>query len=441
MSISDISDRSDYSDDYKSSDGSSAGSNSSGGKVVSQQPTLKNTVINNKYIVLKKIGSGAFSNVWLSYEVENNKFYAIKVQNIEDDEDARKEIKLLVKIKKCQCKNLIEIVDYFNFQSEFGNHICIVLPLLGYDLNKVLKITEDIDLPISLVKKIAFQAITAVKVLHHDLNLIHTDIKPENFIISELDSIIKEYTSKITKLNLPKLYKELKSKYQKKKRKENKVKGLVLRKLVEHIIDSKIEESGSESDSGTESDNEGQVEITGNLQIILSDFGTSFFNDDKETDEIQTRYYRAPEVILGNSFHHSCDIWSLGCLIYELITGDLLFDPSSEKKNFDFEISKYKTDFYHLYQMYSYLGKIPEKLIMTSRFKKRYYKSDLTLKHFDTIRNNPLRKKLEEKIEDPKEANDAYNLIKSMLEYDYNQRPTAKELLQNSWFSFGKKNS
>ena len=209
---------------------------------------------------------------------------------------------------------------------------------------------------------------------------------------------------------------------------------MILRKLVEFIIDSNIDISDSDSDS--DYDNCGDVNINNTLKIILSDFGTSFFNDNKETDEIQTRYYRSPEIILGNSFHHSCDIWSMGCLIYELITGELLFDPSSEKDNFDFEISKYKTDFFHLYQMYSYLGNIPEKLIMTSRFKKRYFHLDLSLKHFDTIKSRSIKKKLEKKIEDPEELDSTYNLIKSMLHYDYNQRPSAKELLSHKWFKF-----
>lgn len=45
---------------------------------------------------------------------------------------------------------------------------------------------------------------------------------------------------------------------------------------------------------------------------------------------IQSREYRAPEVILGFYFLPSCDIWSIGCVAYELVTGHFLFDIAEE---------------------------------------------------------------------------------------------------------------
>ena len=66
------------------------------------------------------------------------------------------------------------------------------------------------------------------------------------------------------------------------------------------------------------------LDIFNNPTIKLTDFGTMInFNDTKST--IQTRYYRAPEIILGLNFNEQIDLWSLGCLIYELVTGKILF--------------------------------------------------------------------------------------------------------------------
>ena len=45
---------------------------------------------------------------------------------------------------------------------------------------------------------------------------------------------------------------------------------------------------------------------------------------------IQSRFYRSPEVLLGLPYNQAIDMWSLGCILYELHTGDPLFNGSSE---------------------------------------------------------------------------------------------------------------
>jgi len=59
--------------------------------------------------------------------------------------------------------------------------------------------------------------------------------------------------------------------------------------------------------------------------IKLTDFGLMKKQTDKNRT-IQTRYYRAPEVLLGCLYDKNIDFWSLSCTIYELITGKILFD-------------------------------------------------------------------------------------------------------------------
>lgn len=64
------------------------------------------------------------------------------------------------------------------------------------------------------------------------------------------------------------------------------------------------------------------------LKII--DFGTSCTTKEILYKYIQSRYYRAPEVLLGLDYNEAIDMWSLGCLVYELITGSVLFKGDSE---------------------------------------------------------------------------------------------------------------
>ena len=45
---------------------------------------------------------------------------------------------------------------------------------------------------------------------------------------------------------------------------------------------------------------------------------------------IQSRFYRAPEVILGSSYDYAIDMWSAGCLLAELYLGYPLFSGNNE---------------------------------------------------------------------------------------------------------------
>lgn len=61
------------------------------------------------------------------------------------------------------------------------------------------------------------------------------------------------------------------------------------------------------------------------IGIKIIDFGSSCRTNDKTFNYIQSRFYRAPEVLLGMDYSHPIDIWSLGCILVELHTGVPLF--------------------------------------------------------------------------------------------------------------------
>lgn len=64
--------------------------------------------------------------------------------------------------------------------------------------------------------------------------------------------------------------------------------------------------------------------------IKLVDFGNACWINKHFTDNIQTREYRSPEAILGFEYGCNTDIFSLACLIFELITNDYLFKPKKK---------------------------------------------------------------------------------------------------------------
>jgi dual specificity tyrosine-phosphorylation-regulated kinase 2/3/4 len=68
----------------------------------------------------------------------------------------------------------------------------------------------------------------------------------------------------------------------------------------------------------------------GRSGIKVIDFGSSCYEHQRIYTYIQSRFYRAPEVILGAKYGMPIDMWSLGCIIAELLTGYPLFPGEDE---------------------------------------------------------------------------------------------------------------
>uniref|UniRef100_A0A182SFS1 Serine/threonine-protein kinase PRP4 homolog n=1 Tax=Anopheles maculatus TaxID=74869 RepID=A0A182SFS1_9DIPT len=97
-----------------------------------------------------------------------------------------------------------------------------------------------------------------------------------------------------------------------------------------------------------------------NLVLKLCDFGSaSSITDNEITPYLVSRFYRAPEIILGLSYDYGIDMWSAGCSIYELYTGKILFSGQSNN-----QMLKFFMDL---------KGKIPNKLIRKGQFKDQHF--------------------------------------------------------------------
>jgi serine/threonine protein kinase len=108
----------------------------------------------------------------------------------------------------------------------------------------------------------------------------------------------------------------------------------------------------------------------------LADLGTVHSYDQMIAERrfpcIQTRYYRAPEVILKIPYNHKVDFWSMAAMYYELVEGKTMFDPHHEG-----DIS---TDQVHLYQMIEWIGNPSREKINISPLKK-FFDKEYKLKY------------------------------------------------------------
>ena len=66
--------------------------------------------------------------------------------------------------------------------------------------------------------------------------------------------------------------------------------------------------------------------------IKLIDFGSSCFEANQIYTYIQSRFYRAPEIMLGIRYSTAIDMWSFGCILVELFTGFPIYPGESESE-------------------------------------------------------------------------------------------------------------
>ena len=73
--------------------------------------------------------------------------------------------------------------------------------------------------------------------------------------------------------------------------------------------------------------------MTETQQIKIGDFGTSIIAFDKTSTKWGTLEYMSPEMRNGKGHSFETDIWSAGCVLYELITLKRYFDQNESNDN------------------------------------------------------------------------------------------------------------
>ncbi|XWS66769.1 hypothetical protein CRYUN_Cryun05aG0229000 [Craigia yunnanensis] len=449
---------------------------------------IGDTFKNGRYVVQSKLGWGHFSTVWLARDTQLSRYVALKVQKSAQHytEAAMDEITILQQIadgdkedKKC----VVKLLDHFKHSGPNGQHVCMVFEYLGDNLLTLIKYSDYRGMPIHMVKEICFHVLVGLDYLHRELSIIHTDLKPENILLLSMIDPSKDPRKSATPLILPNskekmMLESLKStnedlnRNQKKKirRKAKRAAQGCVEKEVSSEADADPETSGAAESSPSEKANVGSVEehptSSGNanrlsdadgtkdtdqvsqgnkrgshskkrklsasidLKCKLVDFGNACWTYKQFTNEIQTRQYRCPEVILGSKYSTSADLWSFACICFELATGDVLFDPHSGD-NFD-------KDEDHLALMMELLGMMPRKIALGGRYSRDFFNRYGDLRHIRRLRFWPLNKVFVEKYEfSEQDANDMTDFLVPILDFVPEKRPSAAQCLLHPWINAG----
>ena len=136
--------------------------------------------------------------------------------------------------------------------------------------------------------------------------------------------------------------------------------------------------------------------------IKLCDFGSAMFTGDNEiTPYLVSRFYRAPEVILGLPYDHPMDMWSVGCVVYELFTGRILFPGRTNN-----EMLKYFMEV---------KGPFPKKLLKRAEFAPKHFEMNDPTMPFGLLEEDPVTKRpVRRLVPNPQVKNDFVALLRGL---------------------------
>lgn len=428
-------------------------------------------VVHSRYVMLQKLGWGQFSTVWLAYDARyatqgrgpHEAFVAIKVTKCHQRvlEISQYEVSLLryMEARLPKRASVSTILNCFDTTGDYGSHMCMTMPLWGPNLLCVIDHMRRHQRrrspnEVLLIKEIVASVLVSLYELSQ-LNILHTDIKPENVLAASPDTKTLSLMENFCRRNSERKHMLSVSEFR----------SHFTRGTPNHLICladfglSALLEPPTVATSSVFNCRCPDVSLLAPLVRCKRDFPVvqSGVMSNVGGTLIQTREYRAPEVLLGLDFTCATDVWSVGCMTYELITGNFLMNP--KRKGWPENL----VDVEHMWMMSQLIGPLPQELIDLRVQNNGYYDQRSSgrrpslsrgsrpppeyLHRFIDSHGNVIhpthssarsRRQLETELElylGEMEAMITANFIYNCLYcYDPKRRPSARKMLSHIWF-------
>lgn len=346
-----------------------------------------------KYKMIRQIGKGTFSRVMQCEDVtsgpsdKRKKYVAVKINRsvAKYMAAAKIELEILKSIKSVDrdnTSNCIHLTQCF----EYNQHTCFVFPLFGRSVYGFLRNNKYIPFATPHVKQFAWQIIHAIKFMH-DYKIIFTDLKPENIVF--VKDVPVKTSIKSIQTKLPYAFRFWKQRMLQAGYAEEEIMAL-------------------------------QVAIPTDTRLKIIDFGSALFESRWHNHLVQTRHYRAPEVVLGMRWKFPIDIWSIGCIMLEFIYGRMVFNTHDSID--------------HLNQMETMIGPMPLSLKkeVPREVVRSYFHSNGKLRlenaKISAVQCKPLKRYF------GRGDDQMYDLVQRMLRWEPKHRITAEEALRHPYF-------
>ncbi|KAG9505115.1 hypothetical protein J7337_002081 [Fusarium musae] len=389
---------------------------------------LGDTLNDGQYKVIRKLGDGCFSIVWLAHDLINARYVALKIL-VSDETEQSQEVEILQHLAKVapleSSQRTTQLLAEFEHKGPNGTHKCLVFEPMGPSVNQMLlelayggtKWPSEVKYPPQTAKRILRDSLKGLAFLHKH-GIAHADFQPGNmlFSLNNIDSC-DEATLR---------QKETPNERYRIKRIDGKKDRWAPKYLwtAEPLTD--------------------YTSIDENLKIKLADMGGAYFLNDPPKDSIVPRALRAPELVLKGEIDKTQDIWSFGCLVFELFAGRPLFYVFGGSAEDDPSL----LDDEYLLEIVDSLGPLPDELYSHWKTSSRYYTQDRT-KYNCMIGGVPegeeplmleqcsMEQAFHEKSPEltEEEAQEVKTLVRWILQYDPAKRPSAEEILRHPWFA------